>query len=203
MNNNELKKLLKFVSNFNNRTHKVLSDFADCSICGLCCKIIDVPLIGMDINKIIKSLEIEKNKFLQEYTQKSPKIPISKIIMQQPCRFLCKNKCKIYKFRPKTCKDYPIYLYPGNPPYFRIEALGWCMLSTNFFNGFIEFSSKYQPDFLKKKGLIDDLETKGENVIIKEIPFVYIYKYIIWLESKNEKSFFENLEKFDKRYRKK
>lgn len=202
MLNNESKKILSFIREFNIRTYKALSDFSDCSICGLCCKIMDVPLIDTDIKTLINKLGIEKKRFLQGYTQKNLKNPISKIIMKQPCKFLENNTCKIYKDRPATCKNYPVYLYPGSPPYFRIEALEWCMLSTNFFNGFIEFSSKYQPEVLKRKGILDDFKTEGENVIIKEIPFVYFYKYIIWLESKSEKDFFKRIKKFDNKYRK-
>jgi len=189
--------IMKFCKDLHRRINILIKDFGDCSICGLCCKYEDVPLINNDIKKISSRLKIDFDEFINKYTGISKNNPVSKIIMNQPCMFLENNRCKIYKDSPLTCKYFPIYIIPGIPPYLEIRGIEWCSLSIHFFNALVEFNEMNCPDFFKAKNLgkIDEESLEDGSSIIKFIPIKYVYNFLLWLESKSEKEYIEKVEK--------
>lgn len=190
--------LLKFQKDIYNLLYPAASEFADCSTCGICCLYDDVPLITMDINSITKGLKISNDDFIKQYTQESSDNTISNIMMNQPCSFLKDNRCIIYPHRPMTCQWYPLYFIPGFPAYLEIRGIEWCMLSTHFYHGLLEFYPKYQPELdIHIKKIDNILEThpdknKGRPINVF-LPVRYIYKYLQWLNSESEDEYKEKV----------
>jgi len=79
----------------------------DCTKCANCCKEMGPRLSKRDVGTISQFLgftpEMVVSKYLKERKDKAGEYLASKI----PCPFLKKNRCSIYKVRPKGCKSYP------------------------------------------------------------------------------------------------
>jgi len=82
----------------------------ECTQCGACCKWEGVVVLTpKDIDKLVKNLNIDKEKFLKDYTKIQNK---NRVLSNKPnsntCVFLKKNKCSVWDDKPKQCTDYPI-----------------------------------------------------------------------------------------------
>jgi len=81
-----------------------------CKGCGLCCRWGGyVYLTDEDISMLAEALHISEEDVIAKWTQLSPNrqglcLTGSK---DEPCIFLEKNRCSIYDYRPKQCRDYP------------------------------------------------------------------------------------------------
>ena len=58
--------------------NELMPDFYDCSICGLFCKDKDILIIGDDLKKISKYLDISYQDFFNNYTIKTSKKEIKR-----------------------------------------------------------------------------------------------------------------------------
>jgi|Deesub1362B_J571_1020462.scaffolds.fasta_scaffold00038_111 hypothetical protein len=85
--------------------------------CGKCCYNTEMPLTEIDIDRI-KKLGYKTEEFVVEVLKSvmdREKKEKKKIIKQLrnvdgKCFFLEDNKCKIYPFRPRGCRIYPLVL---------------------------------------------------------------------------------------------
>jgi hypothetical protein len=93
-----------------------------------------------------------------------------------------------------TCKWYPIYFTPGFPPYLEIRGIEWCMLSTHFYHGFLEFYPKYDPGLEPRIRKMDEAlennpdKNKGLPINVY-LPIRNIYKYLLWLNSESDEEY--------------
>ena len=79
-----------------------------CSGCGSCCRELDsVDLDMEDISLIASGLEMSEESFIEEHLVPDGKGCWS-FRLKPECPFLSKkNRCTIYQFRPKVCKNFP------------------------------------------------------------------------------------------------
>ncbi len=83
-----------------------------CAKCGSCCNstFFDyIPLFHFDVTKILKNLRWNRNK-LREICETREYEGQKLLHIKQPCPFFKDNNCNIYEFRPKACRDFPIYI---------------------------------------------------------------------------------------------
>ncbi len=183
--------------------NELMPDFYDCSICGLCCKDKDILIIGEDLKKISKYLDISYQDFFNNYTIKTSKKDIletyygiknsselrdnikfgfikklftSNRMIRVPCKFLQNNRCKIYDVRPTACMIFPVYIYKKDNT-FEIGSVYKCPLATHFFEGLMEFTKIYFPVEYKKD--IESLKKTNEielNIMLK----LEYYKMFSW-----------------------
>ncbi len=86
--------------------HETLFEKVDCLECANCCKTTSPIFRDIDIERIAQHLRIRPSELTQKY------LHIDEdgdwVLNQSPCVFLdTDNKCKIYEFRPKACREYP------------------------------------------------------------------------------------------------
>ena len=81
--------------------NKYFKDF-DCAKCRNCCKKIGISMTEYELEKICKEYNYDidelKNKVLTENYGE---------YVARPCPFLKEGKCKLDKFKPQSCIDYP------------------------------------------------------------------------------------------------
>jgi len=77
----------------------------DCTTCSNCCNHLRPILAESDIDILIKSLNISREKFKRLYviTDEEGDMLFKKI----PCVFLSERKCSLYNSRPEDCRSYP------------------------------------------------------------------------------------------------
>jgi Fe-S-cluster containining protein len=95
----------------------------ECIKCGKCCKWSGfVFLETSDINRMADELnDGNAPEFLDEYTKKKgQEIVLKDKPGSKECCFLENNKCSIYTFKPKQCKDYPLS-YTSSCPGFKAK----------------------------------------------------------------------------------
>ncbi len=92
---------------------KVL-DRIDCTECANCCIKLETSFQIDEIDRLTKSLNIDKEKFITQST-KPDQFGDTNIVYlnSKPCQFLKDNKCSIYELRPEECNSYP-YLHKDN-----------------------------------------------------------------------------------------
>lgn len=96
-----------------NRLDKVFHDLhheafehMDCLTCANCCKSLGPRLFRLDIDRLAKHLNMKSSTFEKEYTRIDEDGDY--VFKQSPCPFLEEdNKCRIYEYRPKACREYP------------------------------------------------------------------------------------------------
>ncbi|MEY2937465.1 MAG: hypothetical protein RL062_54 [Bacteroidota bacterium] len=86
--------------------HETLFEKVDCLECANCCKTTSPIFRDIDIERIAQHLRIRPSELTQQY------LHIDEdgdwVLNQSPCAFLdTDNKCKIYEYRPKACREYP------------------------------------------------------------------------------------------------
>ena len=78
----------------------------DCLSCANCCKTTGPIFLKSDVKRISKLLKIKSSDFEEKYLKEDEDDDF--ILKNLPCHFLAiDNKCMIYDFRPKACREYP------------------------------------------------------------------------------------------------
>ena len=163
-------------------------DFCDCSICGYCCKDEILALREPDINRISRHLKLDKNLFLEQYTNYNPST--KEIVLNMPCPFLKENRCTIYSKRPDRCRNFPITVLIKTKQVI-VQDVGACALSTHFNEALLEYLLEHFPkeyDFLIK--LYDKIPEKGidnKQVIHPMYSIEQVMYFINWLNSVDNK----------------
>ena len=128
----ENKKFIKKLSKQNNKKlkeiteglHDKIFEKVDCLDCANCCKSIPPIINETDARRIAKHLGIKVTTFKDHYVKVDEDMDM--VMNQSPCPFLqANNKCFIYEFRPKACREYPHtedYEFPKNLKLHSINA---------------------------------------------------------------------------------
>ncbi len=105
-----LEKLIKLsdkkVDGLIQKAHKEVFSCTDCLKCANCCKTTGPLFTKPDIKRISSKLKMSEKKFVAEYLRKDEDNDM--VLQTVPCPFLAAdNRCDIYEFRPKACRQYP------------------------------------------------------------------------------------------------
>jgi Fe-S-cluster containining protein len=81
----------------------------DCTACANCCRHSVVSVNKSEIEKIAGHIGTTSEAVTRLYTVPDPDAPALRILRnsEEGCAFLDGNLCRIYKARPKTCRDFP------------------------------------------------------------------------------------------------
>ncbi|MFM7619133.1 MAG: YkgJ family cysteine cluster protein [Bacteroidota bacterium] len=87
--------------------HEELFDKIDCLTCANCCRTTSPIWRDVDIDRISKHLNMRPSEFTTKYLHIDE--DNDWVLNQSPCAFLNldDNKCSIYEYRPKACREYP------------------------------------------------------------------------------------------------
>lgn len=89
-----------------NNIHELVFSEIDCLDCANCCKSIPPILNETDIRRIAKYLGLKVTDFKGLYVKYDDDSDM--VFNSSPCKFLqTDNKCEIYDYRPKACREYP------------------------------------------------------------------------------------------------
>jgi len=78
----------------------------DCLECANCCKTTSPIFRDIDISRIAKHLNVKPTKLIDDYLHLDNEGDY--VLKSSPCVFLQDdNKCSIYEYRPKACREYP------------------------------------------------------------------------------------------------
>jgi Fe-S-cluster containining protein len=180
------KRLLK---EFQKEINRIIIDFSDCSICGLCCKDEDLAITEPDTNRISRNLHLDKKLFLDHYTHYNP--VTKETILNTPCPFLIENRCTIYPIRPEICRNYPIFIVEkeGLVIFSEIEM---CAQATHFHEVFLDFLSEHFPDvydYTVKNFYDKSSEDRIDNGKIRNAMYSikHVMYFIEWLNTVEKK----------------
>ena len=102
LNNTKPKVLDKII----NSTHETVFKGINCLQCANCCKTTSPLFTDKDIQRISKFLKIKPSIFVEKYLVLDDDNDY--VLKSLPCVFLNdNNECRIYKVRPKACRNYP------------------------------------------------------------------------------------------------
>lgn len=141
-----------------------------CKQCGKCCSGITFDktvLTNEDVIRIEKGLNSSLEKLVTKERLKEIKINDNnqKIILQ-PCPFLKENKCSIYKYRPLSCRQYPLYCGEGT---IKIDEIN-CPAGKELYDRNKKRYALYRGELtLDNKSILGnakviDTKTKGEDI---------------------------------------
>ncbi len=108
------KKLIKRLSKLNDKKlnsiteglHDKVFEKVDCLDCANCCKSIPPIINETDARRMAKHLGMKVTAFKDQYVKIDEDMDM--VMNQSPCPFLQEdNKCLIYEYRPKACREYP------------------------------------------------------------------------------------------------
>lgn len=100
------KKNLKKLSALAHEKHQKVFQEVDCLDCANCCTSIPPIVTKSDVARIAKYLGISKLEFENTYLTYDE--DGDAVFRFTPCVFLMEdNKCSIYEYRPKACREYP------------------------------------------------------------------------------------------------
>jgi Fe-S-cluster containining protein len=87
--------------------HEDLFEKIDCLTCGNCCRTTSPIWRDVDIDRISKYLNMRPSEFTTKFLHIDE--DNDWVLNQSPCAFLNleDNRCSIYEFRPKACREYP------------------------------------------------------------------------------------------------
>jgi len=86
--------------------HEKAFEKVDCLVCANCCKSIPPIINETDARRIAKHLGMKVTAFKDKYIKVDEDMDM--VMNQSPCPFLQDdNKCLIYEYRPKACREYP------------------------------------------------------------------------------------------------
>jgi Fe-S-cluster containining protein len=89
-----------------NNIHDIVFSEIDCLDCANCCKSIPPILNETDVRRIAKHLGLKVTDFKELYVKYDDDLDM--VFNSSPCKFLQPdNKCEIYEYRPKACREYP------------------------------------------------------------------------------------------------
>jgi Fe-S-cluster containining protein len=83
----------------------------DCTLCGNCCRSLDVYLAPEDADRLSAHIDIPLSALFETAID----IPRAEsegewgVFRHSPCQFLAGKKCSVYDYRPQTCRDYPVF----------------------------------------------------------------------------------------------
>lgn len=97
----------KNLDNHFHSMHEELFDKIDCLTCANCCRTTSPIWRDVDIDRIAKHLNMRPSEFTTRYLHIDE--DNDWVLNQSPCAFLNldDNKCSIYEYRPKACREYP------------------------------------------------------------------------------------------------
>ena len=86
----------------------------DCSKCpAYCCSYDQIELKELDIRRLAKHLDLDRDVFLKRYTKQGDELPILRHhkdkLFGSTCVFLDSKtrRCTVYDARPNVCRTYP------------------------------------------------------------------------------------------------
>jgi Fe-S-cluster containining protein len=173
----------RILREFQEEINKSICDFADCSICAICCMEEKLTLHTPDINRISRKLGMKREAFLDKYTYYHKEW--NEIQMNMPCPFLDNNRCKIYSIRPEMCRNYPVFV--NEDEFIDIKEIEYCALATHFYEAYLEFLSKYYPDCYQKHMKVNPTKLPSGNLTEEEkiknayFSIGHVAKFIEWL----------------------
>ena len=86
--------------------HAAVFEKTDCLLCANCCKTTSPVFTQHDIERISKNLKMKPKHFIATYLHRDAEDDF--VLNDAPCTFLLDdNRCTIYDFRPKACREYP------------------------------------------------------------------------------------------------
>lgn len=86
--------------------HEQAFEKIDCLECANCCKTTSPIFYDKDIERISAKLKLKPAEFAQRYLKTDREG--DQVLKSSPCTFLMEdNRCRIYEFRPKACREYP------------------------------------------------------------------------------------------------
>lgn len=87
--------------------HEEIFAKTDCLTCGNCCRTTSPIFRDVDIERIAKHVGMRVTEFTDKYLHQDEERDW--VLNSSPCTFLNldDNKCSIYEFRPKACREYP------------------------------------------------------------------------------------------------
>ena len=89
-----------------NSTHETVFKGVNCLECANCCKTTSPSFTDKDIQRISKFQKIKPSIFVEKYLALDDDNDY--VLKSLPCVFLNdNNECRIYKVRPKACRNYP------------------------------------------------------------------------------------------------
>ena len=89
-----------------------LNEITLCRRCGWCCTDITHRLLPEEVDLMYLSLNIDRQKFIEDYTNQKWFEEKKEYVLKTPCPFLNKDRdnrhsCQIYSFRPFVCRFFP------------------------------------------------------------------------------------------------
>lgn len=110
------KKLVKRLAKLNDKklqtvsegVHEDVFEKVDCLDCANCCKSIPPIINETDARRMARHLGMKVTSFKDQYVIIDEDMDM--VMNQSPCPFLDEsdnNKCLIYEYRPKACREYP------------------------------------------------------------------------------------------------
>ena len=110
----------KSLDEFVNKLHEEVFQKIDCLACANCCRGLGPRLSEQDIRRLSKFLKIKPKEFEDNYLRIDEENDW--VFKEMPCPFLMDdNKCFVYEYRPKACRDYP---HTDRKKYYQILNLG-------------------------------------------------------------------------------
>ena len=86
----------------------------DCAKCpAYCCSYDEIELQEMDIRRLAKHLDLDRDAFLKRYAKRGDKLPVLRhhrdTLFGSVCVFLDSKtrQCTVYDARPNVCRTYP------------------------------------------------------------------------------------------------
>jgi Fe-S-cluster containining protein len=110
MNSNQLSRWKKLPGHVVDKTfhtaHEEVFAITDCLNCANCCKTTGPLFTQKDIEHIARNLKMTPGNFQEKYLRRDEDGDL--VLKSVPCTFLlADNRCSIYEFRPKACREYP------------------------------------------------------------------------------------------------
>jgi Fe-S-cluster containining protein len=163
----------------------ILKEYGDCMDCGLCCRFFNsISIYPEEIIRASTILSMDEEQFKQYYTKKGKHDEIS---LKTPCPFLHQNKCQIYPHRFFTCKTYPFCINLSKNKGI-LSGIYLCPKSTQFYEGMLQYYSKYDLEAYQKIILLEEktnIDEKGMKIIGASSLFS---PYLDWLISNEQQN---------------
>ena len=86
------------------RLHAEIVPLIDCTLCGNCCRCLQLKLAAKDIDMLARLENISPGNYKTEHCEKDNG---DIYLKDTPCRYVDGNKCSIYENRPTQCKTFP------------------------------------------------------------------------------------------------
>lgn len=113
--------------------YRDVSSKIDCTSCGNCCREIYPLMTPEDVQLMANGLQISEAGLLKKTKPEDSKCVSFR---ELPCPMLKENKCTVYEYRPRDCREYP---HLDKPDFIggsigTIENYGTCPIIYNVYN---------------------------------------------------------------------